>query len=230
MFLITSIIQYFAFTNFTEIFLVPLKNRYELKKSYEYYKVFHNVMMSLISTYMFLYGFKVYYDVKEITKSDSIYENIYSPVKIQTQSFNKLQPIILCSKYLEWIDTALIILDNKKPGLLHKFHHANIVGGFYYGSYTSSYFITGFLNSFVHIIMYLYYSKIISWFDKRYAKYITQIQIIQLGLINILSAKGMIIPNDSYDFYVTIYIEICVFINLCLFINYYKNRYLLSKP
>ena len=55
-------------------------------------------------------------------------------------------------------------------------------------------------------------------------------QIIQLGLINILSSKGMINPNDSYDFYVTIYIEICVFINLCLFINYYKNRYLLSKP
>ena len=226
MFLITSILQYFAFTNLTEIILVPLKDKYELGNSFEFYKTFHNIMMCFISTYMFLYGFRVYYEVKDITKSDSIYENIYSPVKLQTQSFNKLQPIILCSKYLEWIDTALIILDNKKPGLLHKFHHATIVGGFYYGSYTSSYFITGFLNSFVHIIMYLYYSKILSWFDKRYAKYITQMQIVQLGMINILSSKGMIYPIDSYDFYVTIYIEICVFINLCLFINYYKNRYL----
>ena len=226
MFLITSILQYFIFTNLTEIILVPLKNKYELEISYQYYKVFHNIMMSFISTYMFLYGFRVYNEVKDITKSDSIYENIYSPAKLQTYSFYKLQPIILYSKYLEWIDTALIILDNKKPGLLHKFHHATIVGGFYYGSYTSSYFITGFLNSFVHIIMYLYYSKILSWFDKRYAKYITQMQIIQLGLINILSAKGIIYPVDDYDFYVTIYIEICVFINLCLFINYYKNRYL----
>jgi len=226
MFLITSIIHYFGFTTFTNTFLLPIKNKLESEKNYEFYKTFHNVMMCLISTYMFLYGFRVYYDVKEITKSDSIYENIYSPVKIETESFKILQPIILYSKYLEWIDTALIILDNKKPGLLHKFHHATIVGGFYYGSYTSSYFITGFLNSFVHIIMYLYYSKIVSWFDKRYAKYITQMQIIQLGLINIFSAKGIINPVDNYDFYVTIYIEICVFLNLCLFLNYYKNRYL----
>ena len=90
MFLITSIIQYFGFTAFTNTFLLPIKNKLELEKSYEFYKTFHNVMMCLISAYMFLYGFRVYYDVKEITKSDSIYENIYSPVKIETESFKIL--------------------------------------------------------------------------------------------------------------------------------------------
>ena len=50
-------------------------------------------------------------------------------------------------------------------------------------------------------------------------------QIIQLGLINIFSAKGLIYPIDNYDFYVTIYIELCVLINFILFIKYYVNRY-----
>ena len=58
------------------------------------------------------------------------------------------------------------------------------------------------------------------------AKNITQLQIVQLGLITLFSAKGLISPIDMYDFYVTIYIEICVIINLGLFINYYKDRYI----
>jgi len=207
--------------------ILPIKNKYEYKieKYYSFYKKFHNISMSLVSLYMFISGFQVYNEVKKLTNSESIYINIYSPLKIETETFNHLLPIILYSKYFEWIDTSFIILDGKKPGILHLFHHANIVGGFYYGCYTSSYFITGFLNSFVHIIMYLYYSKLFPNINKKYAKNITQMQIIQLGLINIFSAKGLINPIDTYDFIVTIYIEVCVFINLCLFINYYIKKY-----
>jgi len=227
MFLITSIINYMFFTECIKKIILPIKNKYEYKieKYYSFYKKFHNISMSLVSLYMFISGFQVYNEVKKLTNSESIYINIYSPLKIETETFNHLLPIILYSKYFEWIDTSFIILDGKKPGILHLFHHANIVGGFYYGCYTSSYFITGFLNSFVHIIMYLYYSKLFPNINKKYAKNITQMQIIQLGLINIFSAKGLINPIDTYDFIVTIYIEVCVFINLCLFINYYIKKY-----
>jgi len=215
------------FTECIKKIILPIKNKYEYKieKYYSFYKKFHNISMSLVSLYMFISGFQVYNEVKKLTNSESIYINIYSPLKIETETFNHLLPIILYSKYFEWIDTSFIILDGKKPGILHLFHHANIVGGFYYGCYTSSYFITGFLNSFVHIIMYLYYSKLFPNINKKYAKNITQMQIIQLGLINIFSAKGLINPIDTYDFIVTIYIEVCVFINLCLFINYYIKKY-----
>ena len=120
-----------------------------------------------MSSYLFYSGLNVYNEVKLLTNSENVLTNIYSPLKIETESFKYLLPIIIISKYLEWIDTALIILDGKNPGLLHLFHHANIVGGFYYGCYTSSYFVTGFLNSFVHIIMYLYYSKIFPNINKR---------------------------------------------------------------
>tara|TARA_Y100001935_G_C17299652_1_gene508373 strand:+ start:845 stop:1531 length:687 start_codon:yes stop_codon:yes gene_type:complete len=226
MFLITSTLGYIFFTKIVKNIGLPLKKKYINEKIYFNIKQIHNITMSIISAYMFFSGFKVYNEVKTLTNSDSIYTNIYSPLKTETETFKHLLPVILYSKYLEWIDTALIILDGKKPGTLHLFHHANIVGGFYYGCYTSSYFITGFLNSFVHIIMYLYYSKIFPNINKKYAKNITQMQIIQLGLINIFSAKGLIYPIDNYDFYVTIYIELCVFINFVLFIKYYMNRYI----
>ena len=226
MFLITSTLGYIFFTKIVKNIGLPFKKKYINEKIYFNIKQIHNITMSIISAYMFFSGFKVYNEVKTLTNSDSIYTNIYSPLKTETETFKHLLPVILYSKYLEWIDTALIILDGKKPGTLHLFHHANIVGGFYYGCYTSSYFITGFLNSFVHIIMYLYYSKIFPNINKKYAKNITQMQIIQLGLINIFSAKGLIYPIDNYDFYVTIYIELCVFINFVLFIKYYMNRYI----
>lgn len=227
MFLITSTISYFFFTTFIKNVVLPLKIKYiKNEQIYLNIKQIHNITMSIISAYMFFSGLKVYNEVKILTNSDSIYTNIYSPLKTETETFKHLLPVILYSKYLEWIDTALIILDGKKPGILHLFHHGTIVSGFYYGCYTSSYFITGFLNSFVHIIMYLYYSKLFPNINKRIAKNITQLQIVQLGLINIFSVKGLIYPIDNYDFYVTLYIELCVFINFALFINYYLDRYI----
>ena len=226
MFLVTSIINYFIFIVGVKKVIVPIKNNYVSDYNYLYFKQIYNLFMSFMSSYLFYSGLNVYNEVKLLTNSENVLTNIYSPLKIETESFKYLLPIIIISKYLEWIDTALIILDGKNPGLLHLFHHANIVGGFYYGCYTSSYFVTGFLNSFVHIIMYLYYSKIFPNINKRVAKNITQLQIVQLGLITLFSAKGLISPIDMYDFYVTIYIEICVIINLGLFINYYKDRYI----
>jgi fatty acid desaturase 2 (delta-6 desaturase) len=86
--------------------------------------------------------------------------------------------IFLASKVWEWIDTVLLIINRKKIIWLHLWHHATIVFAFYTGFHASSNFWIGSLNSFIHIIMYLYYADV--KFIKPFAKYLTQLQIVQL--------------------------------------------------
>jgi fatty acid desaturase 2 (delta-6 desaturase) len=86
--------------------------------------------------------------------------------------------IFLASKLWEWLDTMLLIVNNKKIISLHWWHHSTIVVAFYTGFNISSVYWIGGLNSFIHIIMYLYYADV--QFIKPYARYLTQLQIVQL--------------------------------------------------
>jgi hypothetical protein len=58
------------------------------------------------------------------------------------------------------MDTVLLIINRKKIIWLHLWHHATIVVAFYTGFVVSSNFWIGSLNSFIHIIMYLYYADV----------------------------------------------------------------------
>ena len=99
MFLITSTLGYIFFTKIIKNIGLPLKKKYINEKMYLNIKQIHNITMSIISAYMFLSGFKVYNEVKTLTNSDSIYTNIYSPLKTETETFKHLLPVILYSKY-----------------------------------------------------------------------------------------------------------------------------------
>ena len=96
----------------------------------------------------------------------------------QSQEYTIFLYCFLISKLFEWIDTILLIINNKKIISLHWWHHATIGVAFYTGYYTSSIFWIGSLNSFIHIIMYLYYADVRG--IKPFAKYLTQLQIVQL--------------------------------------------------
>nr|XP_022906047.1 uncharacterized protein LOC111417878 [Onthophagus taurus] len=105
--------------------------------------------------------------------------------------------IYFLSKVIELLDTIFFILRKKYSQVttLHLYHHASTafiiwVTAKYVGGGQATF--AGFLNSFVHIIMYTYYliaglgpkyQKYLTW-----KKYITQIQLIQFLIIFI---KGM---------------------------------------
>ena len=96
----------------------------------------------------------------------------------QTQDFPIVLYCYLISKLCEWIDTVLLIMNDKKIIGLHWWHHMTIGFAFYTGYYSSSAIWIGSLNSFIHIIMYLYYADVPG--IRPIAKYLTQLQIIQL--------------------------------------------------
>jgi len=131
--------------------------------------------------------------------------------------------IFLASKLWEWIDTVLLIINRKKIIWLHLWHHATIVIAFYVGFFIAPGYWIGILNSFIHIIMYLYYADV--KFIKPFAKYLTQLQIVQLIV-------GVYMSYVSYNYNVDEKMKhfsivsgfICLSYAL-LFVNFYFNKY-----
>jgi len=144
-------------------------------------------------------------------------------IEHQKHDTSLILTIFLISKVFEWIDTIALIVNNKKTIPLHLWHHATIGVGFYTGYYTYSGFWIGFLNSFIHIIMYAYYANIGG--VRKIARYLTQLQIIQLFggvFMNYLSYINQ--PLERYKNYSLINGAICLSYGV-MFLDFYANKY-----
>ena len=133
----------------------------------------------------------------------------------------------LISKVFEWFDTVALIINKKKIIALHLWNHATIGVAFYTGYFCSSVLWIGGLNSFIHIIMYAYYANIQG--VRRIAKYLTQLQIIQLfgGVyMNYVSYNQGHIPR--YQRYAVINGFICLSYGL-MFLQFYGKKYKKSR-
>ncbi|KAJ8984838.1 hypothetical protein NQ317_013039 [Molorchus minor] len=143
----------------------------------------------------------------------------------------------LFSKIVELLDTIFFVLRKKQSQVtfLHVYHHSIMV--FFTWVYLKvlpgeqGAFI-GFLNSFVHIIMYSYY--LIAALGPKYQKYIwwkkymTWIQLAQfcimLTYLTILTAMDCKLPKSVTFFFFS---NVAVF--LYLFIDFYRKAYRKSK-
>lgn len=86
------------------------------------------------------------------------------------------------SKYVEFMDTWIKQLKNEEPIFLQVYHHAGIVllmWGFVVTENTGPGAVTSCLNSFVHTIMYTYYTAAAFGYRSPLKKYLTQIQLLQ---------------------------------------------------
>jgi len=105
----------------------------------------------------------------------------------------------LFSKLYEQVDTVILIINEKPLIMLHVWHHATTYMAFYVGMFTGAACWIGWWNSFIHVIMYLYYAKIPGM--KYIAKYITTLQLFHLfggTLTNLYTiVYPIVIPSDS---------------------------------
>jgi len=106
------------------------------------------------------------------------------------------------SKLVEFLDTGFMILRKKNDQIsfLHVYHHIMTYGLWWIGAkYVpgGDAFFSAMLNSWVHLIMYLYYlMSSLGIRDVWWKKYLTQIQMIQF-VVNIIHALyGIIIDVD----------------------------------
>ena len=133
----------------------------------------------------------------------------------------------LASKVFEWFDTVALIVNRKKLLALHLWHHATIGVAFYTGYFSSCVLWIGGLNSFIHVIMYAHYANISG--IRRFARYLTQLQIFQLfgGVyMNYLSYTHD--TNPLYQKYALINGVICMSYGM-MFLQFYSKKYKLKQ-
>ncbi|KAL0840711.1 hypothetical protein ABMA28_015899 [Loxostege sticticalis] len=138
------------------------------------------------------------------------------------------------AKITELLDTVFFVFRKKynQISFLHLYHHTVMaIGTWAMLKYFPSHllFFIGFLNSFIHVLMYTYYG--LSSFGERFAKYLTwkkymtTLQMIQFVMIvfqYMLSVRASECPPSRG---ITIFVASNTTFILLLFLNFYKQSY-----
>lgn len=190
------------------------------------YSLFLNLIMNNYSPFI-LNKFMFFYNSFQILfNSYIVYGFLF------TNNYEFYIYIHYLSKYIDYIDTFIIILRKKQNQFtfLHLFHHSTvgIIWAIVLNSNVDneiSYFGC-LINSFIHSIMYSHYLYTSFGLINPYKKIITNIQIIQFYLcifhsIYILNFTNNI--NIFFPFLQIFYSSLMII----LFDNYYKNKYLI---
>lgn len=139
------------------------------------------------------------------------------------------------SKILDFVDTALFILRGKLSQVtyLHVIHHSCMFMSMWHGlHHTPGGHITfmGFLNTFVHTVMYSYY--LLAAMGPRvrpylwWKKYLTKLQLTQFVLIFLHTAQLLVFPCEGVPTSLIIWTLLYSFLFFALFINFYIKAYL----
>jgi len=170
----------------------------------------HNVFLSLQSLGLMVMIYILYTDTVAMEnsklKADEQLHPIYNmltiltqaPSRMESQYFEITMVVFLLSKLYETLDTIILILNDKPLLLLHVWHHTSTYTAFYTGLFTGAGFWIGMLNSFIHVIMYLYYAKVPGM--KMIAKYITSLQIFHLFGGFVLNLYTMMFPMTNITY------------------------------
>merc|ERR1712146_502999 len=143
--------------------------------------------------------------------------------------------IFYLSKYYELLDTIFLVLRKKQLTVLHVYHHAVVVLICYYAVRDEIMmgWITVFQNAFVHSLMYAYYAGAIVGYRPWWAKYLTQVQMVQFVSDSVTSLPFPLILTSGYrcngSMSMWLASNFCGWSFFVLFLNYYRIRYNQAK-
>lgn len=134
------------------------------------------------------------------------------------------------SKYWEFMDTFIMVLrkSNNQISFLHVYHHVSVTSIWWFNMV---YYPGGeaapaaFLNSFVHVWMYGYYFLATLNIQVSWKKYLTQLQISQLGFFVVHGIWIWMYCDPEFKV-VGLINGIYALSVLVLFLNFYKKSYL----
>lgn len=141
------------------------------------------------------------------------------------------------SKVIELSDTIFFILRKKNSQLtfLHVYHHGTMIFNWWAGvKYLAGgqSFLIGMINSFVHVVMYLYYGlAALGPHMQRYLwwkRYLTGLQLTQFVILTVHTTYNLIAECDFPD---TMNAVVCTYLLslIVLFSNFYYQSYLTKK-
>eukprot|EP01103_Thecamoeba_quadrilineata_P002942 TRINITY_DN12785_c0_g1_i1.p1 TRINITY_DN12785_c0_g1~~TRINITY_DN12785_c0_g1_i1.p1 ORF type:complete len:254 (-),score=24.94 TRINITY_DN12785_c0_g1_i1:16-777(-) len=135
------------------------------------------------------------------------------------------------SKYYELLDTVFLALRKKPLTLLHVFHHVLVVTMCWVQIQAEMYFgwITGFLNTGIHVFMYYYFAMQILGYNIWWKKYLTKSQIVQFFIDCFTSIPWLLIylagwpcRGEISAWLIANFGGVCLII---LFMNFYMKTY-----
>lgn len=132
------------------------------------------------------------------------------------------------NKFVELLDTVWMVLRNKNKQIsfLHCYHHVLLIWAWFLVVRTESTgdtYFGGTVNSFIHIIMYGYYTLTLLNIPCPWKKWITTAQMIQFVLCFIQATYDHYL--GYYPFYFPLAQEFVMFNMLILFGNFYMKSY-----
>ncbi|XP_065212279.1 very long chain fatty acid elongase 7-like [Planococcus citri] len=141
------------------------------------------------------------------------------------------------SKIIELLDTVFFVLRKKQSQVtaLHVYHHSSMVlNTWLYLKYlkTEQGIVVGALNTFVHVIMYMYYflaalgpsiQKYLWW-----KKYITVMQLTQFAII-LTYLMTLLVIDCKVHRAMSMYMFFHTSVFLLMFLNFYRKEYFKEK-
>jgi hypothetical protein len=146
------------------------------------------------------------------------------------------------SKYWEFLDTIIIVFKGKDPSFLQVYHHAGVVLAMYLlvaAQETGGLFVITTLNSFIHTLMYAYFTltanvrlpKVIANIVR---PSLTSFQLIQFFTgIGITLQKHVIEDKDTCvsdaQFVSLVFVQVYAGLLIPLFGHFFASQYILKK-
>lgn len=197
--------------------------------------VLYNLYNVVLSSYM------CWQLVGDMTAMRCLYDHICVSMERSINPYlykmNAFGWIYFFSKIVELADTVFFVLRKKQNQvtILHVYHHVNMVAGtwvvlkYIRGEQA---LLIGFINCFVHVIMYSYYllaalgprvQKYLWW-----KKYITKLQLGQFVLV-LLYCSYLLINDCRFPKGFTYYVFFQTIVFFGLFLNFYRKTYFKKK-
>jgi len=196
------------------------KNAIDLRKNrlVNNYAFVHNVFMTAFSLYMFLDAMITLYEVGGLRSWEGYY-SVGQPERLYA-----ICDLFYWSKYLELIDTLILVCKNKELGFLHLFHHCTTASVSYHTRYQPLW-MGVWTNGFIHVFMYAHFARPISFVRST----ITTAQIIQFLFVLWSYNYWIVYYSKDLPYTETIWGNFCYFVYLLFFIKFFIENYVRPK-
>ena len=163
--------------------------------SFKYLVIAHNVILTFFSAFVFTqmlnllnWNFKQRPFMEAFCDNDGLWAQ--QGVRLWTWIF-------YLSKYYELLDTAVLLAKGKQSSFLQTFHHSlSILSMWIQSSSPISYgWIFTTFNSFIHTIMYTYYTLTCFGFKPSWKQLLTNLQMAQFIIGNPVGLTYYVIPG-----------------------------------
>jgi hypothetical protein len=149
---------------------------------------------------------------------------IRSDLRFMFPRFVVYQLLFQFAKVYEWMDTIFLVIRGRPVKFIHGFHHATISLAFFVGSYTGSWLWIANVNSFIHILMYLYYANLMRGYNIQ--QLLTSIQVVQIFGSVCLEIYTLVYPIRPECVWYSVTALAIASVYLVSFLHYYTVRYM----